>query len=78
MKFRPAVFTKTNPHYQQEQKAHGEGREKKRVRTESTQVVPEAASGIKMPSCSPRKELHHHCGYFMDKNTWKPNHLSLV
>lgn len=52
MKLRPAVFTKNNPHYQQEQKASGEGRENRTVRTECAQVLPEAAPDIKMPSCS--------------------------
>lgn len=78
MKLRPAVFTKNNPHYQQEQKAPEEGRENRTVRTACAQVLPEAAPDIKMPSYSLKKELHHLRGYFMDKNTWKTNHSSLV
>lgn len=48
------------------------GGEGKQVRTECAQVLPEAAPNTKMPSYSLKKELHHLCSYFMDKNTWKP------
>lgn len=55
MKLRPAVFTKNNPHYQQEQKAPWEGRENRTVRTKWAQVLPKAAPDNKMPSSSLKK-----------------------
>jgi len=66
------VFTEDNPHYQQEQKSLWEGRENRTVKTERAQVLLEAAPGVKLPSCSLKKELHHLRSYFTDR---KPGNL---